>query len=125
MNVHIFTTGRGTPYGLAMAPVIKVASQTSLAKHWHDLIDVDAGSIASGEASIEDVGWEIFQLILDVASGRHQTFADKWRLFNDLAPFNPAPLTEEDRRSNAAAFLKCWRAASAWPRNSSAAARLW
>ena len=93
MNVHIFTTGRGTPYGLAMAPVIKVASQTSLAKHWHDLIDVDAGSIASGEASIEDVGWEIFRLILDVASGRHQTFADKWRLFNDLAPFNPAPLT--------------------------------
>lgn len=93
MNIHVFTTGRGTPYGLALAPVIKVASQTSLSKRWHDLIDMDAGRIASGEATIEDVGWEIFRLILDVASGRHQTFADRWKLFNDLSPFNPGPLT--------------------------------
>ncbi len=93
MNVHIFTTGRGTPYGLALAPVIKVSSQTSLSKRWHDLIDVDAGRIASGEATIEDVGWEIFRLILDVAGGRHQTFSDRWKLFNDMSPFNPGPLT--------------------------------
>ena len=43
MNMHVFTTGRGTPYGLAMAPVIKVASRTALAERWSDLIDVDAG----------------------------------------------------------------------------------
>ena len=46
MNLHVFTTGRGTPYGLAAAPVIKVATRTELARRWHDLIDVDAGGIA-------------------------------------------------------------------------------
>jgi galactarate dehydratase len=70
MNVHIFTTGRGTPYGLAEVPVIKVATRTELARRWHDLMDVDAGRIATGDASIEDLGWEVFRLILDVASGR-------------------------------------------------------
>ena len=93
MNMHVFTTGRGTPYGLAMAPVIKVASRSALAKRWSDLIDIDAGSIATGEASIEQVGTQIFQLILDVASGRKQTWADHWGLHNDLALFNPAPVT--------------------------------
>src|SRR6202041_87520 len=64
MNMHVFTTGRGTPYGLAMAPVIKVASRTSLAERWSDLIDINAGTIATGDATIEQVGQEIFQMIL-------------------------------------------------------------
>jgi galactarate dehydratase len=93
MNMQVFTTGRGTPYGLAMAPVIKVASRSTLAERWSDLIDVDAGRIATGEATIEDVGEQIFQLILDVASGRKQTCADHWGLHNDFAIFNPAPVT--------------------------------
>jgi galactarate dehydratase len=93
MNMHIFTTGRGTPYGLAMAPVIKVASRTPLAQRWRDLIDVDAGTIATGAATIEQVGWQIFNMVLDVASGRHETWADHWGLHNDLALFNPTPLT--------------------------------
>jgi galactarate dehydratase len=93
MNMHVFTTGRGTPYGLAMAPVIKVATRTPLAERWHDLIDVNAGRIATGEASIEDVGWEIFQLILKVASGEHTTWADRWGLHNEYALFNPGPVT--------------------------------
>ena len=93
MNMHIFTTGRGTPYGLAMAPVIKVASRTTLAERWRDLIDIDAGTIATGAATIEQVGWEIFKMVLDVASGRHETWADHWGLHNDLALFNPTPLT--------------------------------
>ena len=93
MNMHVFTTGRGTPYGLAMAPVIKVATRSSLAKRWFDLIDVDAGKIATGEASIEDIGWEIFRLILRVASGEQQTWADRWGLHNEYALFNPGPVT--------------------------------
>lgn len=93
MNLHVFTTGRGTPYGLAMAPVIKVATRDYLAEQWHDLIDVNAGRIATGEATIEDIGWEIFHLILEVASGRKQTWADHWGLHNDLCLFNPAPVT--------------------------------
>jgi galactarate dehydratase len=93
MNMHVFTTGRGTPYGLAMAPVIKVSSRTSLAERWSDLIDIDAGTIATGDASIEQVGEAIFRLILDVASGRKQTCADHWGLHNEFALFNPAPIT--------------------------------
>jgi len=93
MNMHVFTTGRGTPYGLAMAPVIKVASRSELADRWPDLIDLDAGRIATGQASIEEVGWELFHLILEVASGHKQTWADHWGLHNDFALFNPAPVT--------------------------------
>ena len=93
MNMHIFTTGRGTPYGLAMAPVIKVSSRTALAERWSDLIDIDAGTIATGKASIQQVGEAIFQLILDVASGRKQTRADHWGLHNEFALFNPSPIT--------------------------------
>lgn len=93
IHLQIFTTGRGTPYGLALAPVIKVASRSSLAEKWPDLIDINAGKIATGEASIEETGGEIFRLIIDVASGRKQTWADHWSLFNDLCVFNPAPIT--------------------------------
>ena len=93
MTLQVFTTGRGTPYGLEAAPVIKVATRRDLAARWHDLMEVDAGTIATGEATIEEVGWEIFRLILDVASGRKQTWADRWGLFNSLAVFNPAPVT--------------------------------
>jgi galactarate dehydratase len=93
MTLQVFTTGRGTPYGLAMAPVIKVATRTALSERWHDLIDLDAGRIATGDASIADVGWELFRLILDVASGRKQVAADRLGLHNDLVLFNPAPVT--------------------------------
>jgi len=93
MNVHVFTTGRGTPYGLAMAPVIKVSTNSGLARRWRDLIDVDAGRIATGEATVEEVGWEIFRLILDVASGRKKTWADHWGLHNEFVLFNPGPVT--------------------------------
>ncbi|WP_246294970.1 galactarate dehydratase [Piscinibacter koreensis] len=93
MNLHVFTTGRGTPYGLAQVPVIKVATRSDLARRWHDLMDVDAGRIATGEASIADVGWELFRLMLDVASGRRQTHAERLKLANALVLFNPAPVT--------------------------------
>jgi galactarate dehydratase len=93
MNIHVFTTGEGSPYGLALAPVVKVSSRTALAERWPDLIDIDAGRIATGDASIADVGWELFQFILDVASGRKKTWADHWGLHNALAPFNPGPVT--------------------------------
>ena len=93
MNLHVFTTGEGSPYGLALVPVIKVSSRTALAEKWADLIDLDAGRIATGHATIEEVGWELFRLILDVASGRRKTWAEHWGLANALAPFNPGPVT--------------------------------
>jgi galactarate dehydratase len=93
MNLHVFTTGRGTPYGLAECPVIKVATRTDLARRWHDLMDVNAGTIADGTKTIEEVGMELFQLMLDVASGRKKTWAEHWKLHNALVLFNPAPVT--------------------------------
>jgi galactarate dehydratase len=93
MTLHVFTTGRGTPYGLAAVPVIKVATRSELARRWHDLMDVDAGRIATGRATIEELGWELFHTMLDVASGRQRTWTEKWKLYNSLALFNPAPVT--------------------------------
>jgi galactarate dehydratase len=93
MNLHVFTTGRGTPYGLAEVPVIKVATRTDLARRWHDLMDINAGRIADGQASIEELGWEMFHLMLEVASGRKKTWAEHWKLNNALVLFNPAPIT--------------------------------
>ena len=53
MNVHIFTTGRGTPYGLAEVPVIKVATRNDLANRWHDLMDINAGRYLDGQLHTE------------------------------------------------------------------------
>lgn len=92
MNLHVFTTGRGTPYGLAAVPVLKVATRTDLARRWHDLMDLDAGRIATGNATIEEVGWELFHMLLAVASGK-KTWAEHWKLQNALTLFNPAPIT--------------------------------
>jgi len=93
ITVQVFTTGRGTRYGLMAVPVIKMATRTELANRWFDLMDINAGTIATGEETIEDVGWKLFHFILDVASGRKKTFSDQWGLHNQLAVFNPAPVT--------------------------------
>ncbi len=93
ITLQVFSTGRGTPYGLAQAPVIKVATRTELAERWSDLIDFDAGRVATGRMTLEEAGHDLFQLILDVASGRKRPWSDKWGLFNDLTLFNPAPIT--------------------------------
>jgi galactarate dehydratase len=93
MNLHIFTTGEGSPYGLAMVPVIKVSSRTALADRWPDLIDLDAGRIATGTSTVKDIGWELFRYSLEVASGLKKTWAEHWHLANALAPFNPGPVT--------------------------------
>ena len=92
MNLHVFTTGRGTPYGLAACPVIKVATRSDLARRWHDLMDLNAGTIADGAATIEETGWALFRQMLEVASGR-KTWAERWQLHNAMVLFNPAPVT--------------------------------
>lgn len=92
MGVEVFVTGRGTPYNLAAAPVIKVCTRTDLKEFWHDLIDVNAGSIATGEKTLAEVGTELFEFIIDTASGKKPA-AESLGLFNDLVIFNPAPMT--------------------------------
>ena len=92
MNVHVFTTGRGTPYGLAEVPVIKMATRNELARRWHDLMDIDAGRIISENRTLEEMGWDIFHSILAVASGE-KTCAERLGLHNELVLFNPGPVT--------------------------------
>lgn len=70
-----------------------MSTRSELARRWHDLIDLDAGAIASGAATIEAVGWELFRLLLETASGERQTCAERLRLANSLVLFNPAPVT--------------------------------
>lgn len=93
IGLQVFMTGRGTPYGLDISPVIKVCSRNEMKNHWFDLIDISAGDVATGEKTIADVGQEIFDMILDVASGIREPFSDKYGFHNDMCIFNPAPIT--------------------------------
>ena len=93
IGLQVFMTGRGTPYGLEISPVIKVCSRNELKEHWFDMIDISAGDVATGEKTIAEVGTEIFNFILDVASGIRQPYSDQYGFHNDMCIFNPAPIT--------------------------------
>ncbi len=93
IGLQVFMTGRGTPYGLDIAPVIKVCSRNEMKAHWFDMIDISAGNVATGEATIAEVGAEIFNMILDVASGIREPYSDQYCFHNDMSFFNPAPIT--------------------------------
>ena len=93
IGLQVFMTGRGTPYGLDIAPVIKVCSRNEMKDHWFDMIDISAGAVATGEKTIAEVGTEIFHFILDVASGTKQPWSDQHGFHNDMCIFNPAPIT--------------------------------
>ena len=62
-------------------------------EQWPDLIDVCAGPVATGDATISEIGTILFNEIVDVASGRKKSFAEQYNLCNDLCIFNPAPIT--------------------------------
>jgi altronate hydrolase len=68
-NLIAFTTGRGSAIGFPTIPVIKISSNTGTYRRMTDNMDVNAGRIADGEATIQQVGREIFDLLLRVASG--------------------------------------------------------
>ncbi|ADF53272.1 altronate hydrolase [Zunongwangia profunda SM-A87] len=84
-NVVVFTTGLGTPTGNPIAPVIKVASNSILAGRMPDIIDIDSGAVIKGEKTIEEMGEEILEYIIDVASGETNAKADQ----NDQNDFIP------------------------------------
>lgn len=65
----LFTTGLGTPTGNPICPVIKVATNSVLAKKMSDIIDIDCGPIISGEKSIEEMGEDILEYCIKAASG--------------------------------------------------------
>lgn len=68
-NLVCFTTGRGSAFGSKPAPTIKVATNTALFDRMSEDMDVNAGPIVSGDASVEAIGREIFDMFLRVASG--------------------------------------------------------
>jgi altronate dehydratase large subunit len=83
INIVVFTSGRGTPTGSPLMPVIKVSTNTPMFRALEDLIDLDAGTIADGLETLEQTGARIFSEIIEVANGKltkaelggHQEFA--------------------------------------------------
>ncbi|MBT1711055.1 UxaA family hydrolase [Fulvivirgaceae bacterium PWU5] len=69
-QIILFTTGLGTPTGNPVSQVVKLSTNTKLADRMPDIIDFNTGSIISGEKTIDQVGEEILDFIIEVASGR-------------------------------------------------------
>lgn len=69
-NLVVFTTGLGTPTGNPVAPVVKVSTNTNLYQKMHDIIDIDAGAIITGEETVEQAGERILEEIIAIASGQ-------------------------------------------------------
>ena len=69
-NVMVFTTGRGSCFGCKPTPSIKVATNTPMYERMIDDMDIDAGTILAGRG-VDEVGREIFDEIIAVASGKH------------------------------------------------------
>ena len=74
-NLIAFTTGRGSAIGFPTVPVIKIASNSATFRRMEDNMDVNAGAVADGDRTLDEVGREIFELTLRVASG-HRTRAE-------------------------------------------------
>ena len=74
-NVVLFTTGLGTPTGNPIAPVVKIATNTTLYNKMNDIMDVNTGSIIEGEETIEQAGERILDYVIRVASGEIQVSA--------------------------------------------------
>ena len=68
-QVVVFTTGRGTPTGSAIVPVIKMSTRTALKQDLSELIDIDAGPVVDGYLTVEDIGRQLFRKIIAVANG--------------------------------------------------------
>jgi len=75
-SVVLFTTGLGTPTGNPIAPVVKISTNFDLARRMADIIDIDCGSIITGEHTIEQMGERILEQVIDIASGRARTRAE-------------------------------------------------
>jgi altronate hydrolase len=85
-NVVLFTTGLGTPTGNAIAPVIKLSTNSELAARMPDIIDIDTGSIIREESSIEQMGENILDRIIEFASGNAYTKAENLKQ-DDFMPW--------------------------------------
>jgi len=93
-HLVLFTTGRGSVVGSAVSPVVKVCANPDTYRHMPDDMDVDAGRILEGRATLDQVGREIFDLVLRTAAGEptrserlgHQEFLLTYKSFEPLGP---------------------------------------
>lgn len=93
-HLNIFTTGRGSVVGSAISPIIKVASNTTMYDRMSDDMDVNAGKILSEGVSLDAVGEEIFDCVLNAANGGrtksealgHQEFILTYKTFDPIGP---------------------------------------
>ena len=92
ITLQVFSTGRGTPYSLKEIPIIKLCTRHEIREKWNDIFDIDTGDIITGEGTFEEVGLQVYNLILDCASGK-KSRAEALGIYNDLIIDNPAPIT--------------------------------
>ena len=93
-HLVMFSTGRGSVVGSAISPIIKVCANPKTYKRMSDDMDVDAGRILEGRATLDEVGREIYDLVVEVAGGKktksealgHQEFALTYKSFEPLGP---------------------------------------
>jgi altronate hydrolase len=76
-SVVLFTTGLGTPTGNPIAPVVKLSTNSDLARRMHDIIDIDTGAVVAGAKTIEQMGETILDLVIQVSSGEVRTKAEQ------------------------------------------------
>jgi altronate hydrolase len=105
-HVVLFTTGRGSVVGSAIAPVIKVCANPETYARMREDMDVDAGRILGGDGTLDDVAGEICGLVAEVAAGRptaseslgHREFVLGYKSFEPVGPAcHPAPLAMAGR----------------------------
>ncbi|MBM3879139.1 MAG: hydrolase [Verrucomicrobia bacterium] len=93
-HLILFSTGRGSVVGSAIAPVIKVCANPETSRRLSDDMDIDAGRVLEGRGTLEEVGAEVFERVLRVAAGErtaseilgHQEFIMTYKSFTPLGP---------------------------------------
>ena len=93
-HLVLFTTGRGSVVGSAVSPVIKVCANPDTFRNMPDDMDVDAGRILQGRGTLDEVGQEIFDLVVQTAGGGHtaserlghQEFLLTYKSFEPIGP---------------------------------------
>ncbi len=92
-NIICFTTGRGSAYGCAPSPSLKLATNTALWRRQADDIDLNCGTVLDGTATIPALGRELFQMMLDTASGKPTRSETHGYGQNEFVPWQLSAIT--------------------------------
>lgn len=91
-NLIAFTTGRGSVFGSKPTPTIKLASNSALARHMPEDIDIDCGGMLTGETSLDEMGRLIFERLIEVASGRKTASEEAGLGDHEFVPWVPGAM---------------------------------